>query len=181
MVRANPVQVAMVDWLVGELDRSEPAPGTHEFRVPGASDDVMRVFFLAHASAPEQVQEMATLLRSTADIQRLFTYNAPKAVALRATGDRVALAAWLVDELDQPDNRRDTAIHEYRLPSGAEDVTRVFYIAGAATRQELQEIASEIRRTAGIRRLFVYNARNAVAARGSAEQIAAAQQVIGER
>ena len=45
---------------------------------------------------------MVTLIRSVADIQRIFTYNARKTIVVRTSPDRMALTAWLVKQLDRP-------------------------------------------------------------------------------
>ena len=48
-------------------------------------DDVVRVFYLANTGTVQEFQEVATLVRSIGDIRYTFTYNAPKAAALRGT------------------------------------------------------------------------------------------------
>ncbi len=81
-------------------DKPEAAP--HEYKLPGGGDDTVRVFYLKHADTPEQLQEIVTLVRSIADVRRMFTYNALRAFAARGTADQLALVSWLVEQLDQP-------------------------------------------------------------------------------
>jgi len=45
---------------------------------------------------------MATDVRSIGNIRRLFTYNLSNALIMRGTAAEMALADWLVKELDQP-------------------------------------------------------------------------------
>jgi hypothetical protein len=106
-------------------------------------------------------------------------------VALRGTAEQVALAAWLVTELDKPVTGQaatedSTAPHEYRLSSGADDLVRVFYLASSQSAQDLQKAAVQVRTTAGIPRLFVYKALGAMAVRGTVGQVTTAEKVIEE-
>lgn len=144
-----------------------------------------RVFALTYPETPQQLQEIVTLIRSIGDIQKLFVYSERRAVALRAKAEQVALAAWLVSELDKPVNGQaatpDSATpHTYRFSSGADNVVRVFYLAGSQSAEDPQKVAAQVRATAGIPRLFVYNALAALAARGTVGQVATAERVLEE-
>lgn len=180
-VRGTAGQIALAEWLFSELDRQpSQTSAPHEYRLPGSGDDVVRVFYLAHAETALDLQEVATLVRSMGDIRRLFTYTAPRALVSRGTAGQIALAEWLITELD----RRPSEIsvtHEYRLPGSGDDVVRVFYLMHPATPQRLQEIAVQVRTTAAIRRLFTYNAPRAMALRGTADQMTLADRLIKER
>ncbi len=189
-LRGSAHQVALADWLFHELDR--PANGqpptqhsaTREYRMPGNDDDVVRVFFVAYATTVQELQEMTTLIRSIGDIRRLFTYGPPRALTFRGTRDELALAEWLFDELDKPANEQSPAQgpapHRYRAPYSDEDTVRVFYLPRNATVQGFQEMATRIRTATKIRRAFTYNPRRALAVRGTADQIALAEQMIQE-
>jgi type II secretory pathway component GspD/PulD (secretin) len=125
------------------------------------------------------------LIRTVGDIQRLFIYNKRRAVVLRATAERVALAAWLVKKLDKPISgkaakRDSTAPQEYRLSDDPENLVRVFYLAGSRSPEDYQKVATQVRVTARTGRLFVYNALGALVVRGSAGQVATAEKVIEE-
>jgi hypothetical protein len=176
-MRGTADQMAMADWLMQKLDTPGQGSAPQEFHLAGVNE-VARVFYLVHPQTPQQVQEIVTLIRSIADIQRLFIYNAPKALALRSTADRIALAAWLVQELDQAG--ADSTQHEYLLPSGSDNVVRLFYVTPAQTSQQLQQIATQIRSTTGIPRMFINNALSAVAVRGTVGQIATTERVLEE-
>ncbi|HXB69841.1 MAG TPA: hypothetical protein VNY05_16430 [Candidatus Acidoferrales bacterium] len=100
-MRGSASQVALASWFFDTLDQPSPNPSTQEFPIPGASNDVARVFYLTHTATPEAVQELSTLIRTTASIMRLFPYSPPKALAMRGTPDQLALAAKLIQERDQ--------------------------------------------------------------------------------
>ena len=61
-----------------------------------------------------------------------------------------------------------------------EEVVRTFYLANAATPQEIQEVAAAIRGLTDIRRLFPVNSMNALIVRGPADKIALAEKVIND-
>lgn len=65
-------------------------------------DNVVRVFYLTNATSVQEFQEIATAIRTVAEIRRVFTYNAQKAMVVRGTLDQVALAEKLVRDLDRP-------------------------------------------------------------------------------
>jgi uncharacterized protein YukE len=184
-VRGTGQQMSLAAWLVDQLNQPAhtAAPAPHEYKLPG--DDGARVFELTYPQTPQQLQEIVTILRSIGDIRRLFVCNDRRAVALRGTAEQVALAAWLVTELDKPVTGQaatedSTAPHEYRLSSGADDLVRVFYLASSQSAQDLQKAAVQVRTTAGIPRLFVYKALGAMAVRGTVGQVTTAEKVIEE-
>jgi hypothetical protein len=185
VARGTTRQITVSAWLMDQLNQSVgvTAPAPHEFKVAG--DDVVRVFDLTTPQTPQQLQEIVTLVRSVADVPRLFVYNARRAVALRAPADRVALASWLIDKMDKPVTARsaaesNAAPDEYRLPGGADNLVRIFYLANSQSGQDRQQAVSQVRANAGIRRLFVYNSLGALAVRGTEGQVATAEKVLEE-
>jgi hypothetical protein len=180
-------QIALAAWLFSSLDqpidtRQKPDASTQEYHVAD-SDDVARVFYLTHTETVRNLQEVATTVRSLGEIRRLFTYNALNAVAVRGTPGQIALAGWLLNELDQstnPQRVQDSAIPVYRLTSNGDDVVRVFYLNHSGTVASFQKIATQVRTMTQIRRLFTYNEPRAVAVRGSDDQIGMADKLIKE-
>ena len=100
-LRGTADQIAVAEWLFNDLDKQSQNPGTHEYRLPGGGDDVVRVFYLMHAATAQRLQQIATEVRSMAEIRRLFIYNAPRAVAMRGTAAQIALADRLIQERDR--------------------------------------------------------------------------------
>jgi hypothetical protein len=177
-------QVAIAEWLVTELDRQTlPEFATKEFRVPTKEDDVVRVFFAPHAATVQDFQELATTLRTVADIRRVFTYNTPRALAVRGTADQIAAAEFLIHELDQPADAKRTDSREYRMIDTdwrPEPVVRVFYLPYTSTVQQFQEIATMVRTIAETRRLFTCNTPRAMIVRGSAAKVDLAGWMVHE-
>jgi general secretion pathway protein D len=65
-------------------------------------DNVVKVFYVTNATSVQEFQEIATAVRTVAEIRRVYTYNAQKAMVVRGTQDQVALAEKLVHDLDKP-------------------------------------------------------------------------------
>jgi hypothetical protein len=138
-----------------------------------------RTFFLTHTATTQQFQEVATVIRTIADIQQISADNDQKSVTVHASVGQIAMAEWLFNELDTP--AAQTAVSpEYRVPGSGDDVVRLFYIATAPSVQEFQEIATLVRTITNIRRVFTYNAPQALVVRGTAVQIGLAEWLVKE-
>ena len=178
-VRGTADQVALAEWLCTQLDKPAGAPPPLEFAMPGTNDDVVRIFYLPNTAGPQDLQQVATLLRAIGEFRKLFIYGTPKAIAIRGTPAQMALAAWLVNELDNPS--RSGGGKEYKPAGSPDDLVRVFYLTNVSTPQRLQEIATQVRAMTEVRRLFTYNTPKAIAIRGTPTQIALAARMIEER
>jgi general secretion pathway protein D len=65
-------------------------------------DEVVKVFYVTNVTSVQEFQELATTIRTVAEIRRVFTYNAQKALIVRGTADQVALTEKLIHDLDKP-------------------------------------------------------------------------------
>jgi general secretion pathway protein D len=65
-------------------------------------DNVVRVFYLSNLTTPQELQEVSTVVRTVADIKKVFTYAAMNALIVRGTPDQVLLTEKLVNDLDKP-------------------------------------------------------------------------------
>lgn len=178
VVRGTADQAATADWLAKLVNQPPGRQAKYQYQMHVDSEPLVRVFYLTNTRDVRDLQEVATLVRAVSGMRRLFTYNQPRMITVRGTQQQVALAEWLVKELDQP-NRQ--ASPEYRVSADGDDIVRVFYVPGASSVQSLQETATLIRSTTMVRRLFTYNAPRAIALRGTGAQIAQAEQLLKER
>ena len=141
--------------------------------------DLDRVFYLTHTDTTQQFLEVATVIRTIANIQQVSTDNDQKSVKVHTSAAQIAMAEWLFNELDNP-AVQPSVLHEYRVPGTVDDVVRVFYITAAPTTQDFQEIATLVRTISNITRVFTYNAPKALVARGTAAQIQLAEWLVKE-
>jgi hypothetical protein len=102
VVRGTPEELGMADWLLRQLDKPGPQmQASEEFRVPGAADDVMRVFYLPPGQTTRAFQQSAAQIRTTLEIRRVFTYNSLRALSVRGTESQLALAQHMIEQLGQ--------------------------------------------------------------------------------
>lgn len=187
VLRGSADQLALAEWLIGELDQpvTSHTSAVHEYRMTGGFDhdeNTVRVFYLSHTPTPQAFQEVATATRTIADIRRVFTCNAPRAMVMRSTPDAVALAAWLVDQLDTQNTgvpRKASPVYSYQAATRDEGVAiRVFFLAHAGSVDDFQKAARQVRATANIRRVLTYNGPRALVVRGTTDQLAVAAQLV---
>ena len=171
-------QAATAEWLFNQLDQPGKPEAAAEFTTD--SGDFVRVFYFAQPLTNQELQEVATVVRSTGELRRLFVYSSSRAIVVRGSAADLRLAAWLFKEFDQPSNRPGFAprVNEYRLFENEDDILQVFYLARTKTLQRLHEIATEVRSTIQIPRLFTHTAHRAIVVRGTSAQIARAAQLI---
>lgn len=172
-VKGTAAELAIADWLFHELD--QPTGSAYQI----AKNDSMRVIFVAETGTPRDLQEMGTVVRSTANCRKLMIHGSKRAVAVRGTAEELALVQWLVQQLDQPAPadiaKRSPADYKF----ATDDAVRIFYTAQVG--QPLQELCTRVRSTIRIPQMFVYNHQGALVVRGTVDQLdKAGKLVVGE-
>ncbi len=188
-------QARFGDWLIKALNHPAGAvsleEAQYEYRDPaaekafpaGANPTAVRVFYLKHAGTPQQVQELVNLIRTLGNVQRMFSYQPLNAIMVRGTPSQVALAEWLVGQLDREPTAAASpspAAYDYDESPRSMDQrdVRVFRLANVRTAQDLQQLVNKLRSAASIQRVFPYTGLPAIALRGSAAQVGIAEQMI---
>jgi len=194
----TPDDLAMAEWLIHMMDKPagwRPSdqeiwnPATREFRATAGREPVVRVCYLSHTQAPLGSQELITLVRTVADVHKIFCYDPASVVAFRGSADSVELAEWLIRKLDLPSSAQaveasgqESGANLYRLTArqrdGSEDLVRVFYLNPGVSPPGIQEMITAMRKRASIQRVFSHTTPPAIAARGNAAQLAEAQRII---
>jgi general secretion pathway protein D len=62
---------------------------------------VIRTFYLANLSQPNELQDLVNILRTLLDTQRLQQFPSQQAIVVRGTPDQIAMAEKLIDDLDK--------------------------------------------------------------------------------
>jgi hypothetical protein len=186
VMRGSPAQVKAADWLLGEVDQPAGTPtgsaAPPDYRLPEGVWEargglVVRVAPLTRIDTPQAIQEIVNTVRAIADIQRCFPLNWRKVLVMRGTDDQMALADWLLKQFDGPAGQ---GTKEFKMGGAGGQIVQVVY-TNAGTRESLQETVSEIRTATKMPRVFGFPTQGAVAMRGTADQLAQAQQVIQSR
>ena len=190
-------QAALAEFLFNEIDK--PAIGldnsqrsassaTYIYR-PGGAESVLKVFYLPNTKTVQDFHELATTVGMLTNTRRMFTYNAPRAVAVRGTAEQIEEADWLFNALDNSANPQDAtrqsqarAPIEYRPSDKSDDVLRVYYLRHAQTAQRLQGIAMDAQALLARKRTaFPYSPAQAVIVRGTSAEMGLADRLIMER
>jgi type II secretory pathway component GspD/PulD (secretin) len=172
-------KVALARWALTQLDTPGNETALHEY--PLAGGEVARVNFLTNLPTAREIQEALTVLRTVADIQKIFNYTARQAIVIRGNEADVAFAEWIVDQLNQPaPSKPDATPREYTLPTNSTsgNVARVNYLSNARTDQGVQEILTTLRTVGQIMKIFTYRGQWALVLRGSEGDIARAEWLI---
>jgi len=195
VIRAEPLRAALAEWFIQQLD--PPAePGriaaytypesevVHTTKIVLRANDV-RVFFFAHAiSKSGAMQDMMNVFRTGADIPRVFPMNSRRAIIIRGEPERVALAEWLVKQLDKkPEPGRTPVSYELNDSNpgpNASRTVRVFYLDHATSPESMQSLIKQMRTQAQIQRVFPMNELHAIVAAGRPEQVAAAEKMVAD-
>jgi hypothetical protein len=185
VARGTPEKIAAADWMVHQLLPSEgEAPTTDspaypmEAVGPGGSNEVIQVFRMDPKTTNSDLTAMVTAIRTIADLQRLFPLWSGKAVIARGAAERVAVGAWLIHETAKPSDR--LATHETSLPGLPDGVVRLFFLRQESSLADLTALATEIRSTAAVMRIFPLAQPAAVVLRGRPDQIATAELLAGK-
>ncbi|HEY9139560.1 MAG TPA: hypothetical protein VIN93_01630, partial [Bryobacteraceae bacterium] len=121
---------------------------------------------------------MADIVRVVANMN-IAPNAAQDTASLSGTADQVALAEWLLNQLDRPaPSSHEPAAYDYQ--TGKRDsVVRVFRLAQIETTRDLQEIDTAIRTMAAVR-VVISNAQRALVMRGTADSTAVAEWLVNE-
>jgi hypothetical protein len=181
-ISASPEKLAVVDWIVNELDAKKAelpalgsAPKQHQFTA--ANGNVVDVFYLDPTATVLDVQETITVLRQVADVNHVFSYMARKAIVLQAPSHQAGLSEWLVPRLAKQD-RISTAGDEYKMPGVGDDVTRVFHWNNSLSPPEVVQLAHDIRVQGEVTHLFTCFGTHVLAVRGTPAQLATVDEMV---
>src|SRR5579863_3071645 len=100
-----------------------------------ADPSLHRIFHFTHGETALVIQETATFLAGVADVRQISFDAAQESLEVSGTAAQLTLAEWLFDELSHPSHG------DYRVPGGAGDVARVFYLPYTPTPQTFQQVA----------------------------------------
>jgi hypothetical protein len=176
-------QVSLATWLAKEVNDPpsvRPAMMRHDYPGTVPESHVVHVFYLAHTSTPQDVQELLNMTRSTADINRFFPATGISAIVARGTPDQTDMANWLLGELDQPAGALKPGHVDHAFPSDPRaSLAQIYVLANTSTPQGVQEIVNGTRSLVDVQRCFPYNSRRVLTMRGTSDQIAFADWILG--
>ena len=146
-VRGSADKIELAEWLFNELDRPatpqaprspNSTPYTEQLPDGRPLTEVLRVFYFTNSTSPRRIRETANTIRAIADISRpMPIFNERRAIVLSGRVDRMGLAEWLFNELNQLPTAQRSGVLQYRLTTATadpdhSDLTRIFYLSDTA-------------------------------------------------
>jgi hypothetical protein len=146
--------------------------------------EIFRVLYFNSTASPERFQEIAAVIARVTGMPQSSVEAKETSLMLRGTVAQVALAEWLFTNLDksrseQAQQSQHGAKYEYRVPDGADDFVRVFYLSNPEKIGDFQEVATAVQATADIS-LSTYNDLGAVVMRGTSAQADLAEFLLAQ-
>lgn len=179
-VRGPAEQVRLAEWVVTELDRpaaSAPPPPSNPYTLQTKEpENTVRVFYPSEIDSNQAFMEVLTAVRTITDIRYVSPYTSHRAVVMRGSKEQIALAEWLLSEMN-----RDSPQETYIFPEGRTDENRIRVFRYARGNvQVFNEVQTMIRTLTDARRVYPYIGKRAIAVRGSEEQIDMARWIVAQ-
>lgn len=152
-VKGSAAELALAEWLISKLDRATASgAGAQEYRVSG--NDVVLAYSLAHTAAPIGMQEIVTTLRTVGDLRYVYLVNSAKVIPMRGTPGQMALAKFIVSELDEAEQARETPVIHTFVSTDSPGTAVVYGLAHTANNTSLQEIITALRSVPQVQRIY---------------------------
>jgi hypothetical protein len=168
-------------WLLPQIDKAAGDNAIHEYGLP--SGDIGRVKFVPNVQTPQGMQELLTVLRTVADVQRIFPFTSNHAIVLRGPDWQVGFAEWIIDQLNQPvPQKPDPGPREFTV--GGPDFrslghgARLNFLASMTSPQQTQELLTVLRTVGDIMKVFSYTTSHALVLRAGDSDLQRAEWIV---
>lgn len=188
VVRTNPANLALAQWIFDNMDQPpgqlDASPRTFVRKAdpatPEAEDalDTVRLLHPKYATTVQDLQEMATVIRSVGEIRMLFADSPTRTILVRSTAPVVDFATAVFSQLDQQQAPPSTAAPFETSVAGTDELLQIIYLPAAKSVAEFQTQVTSIRKQTGIRRVFTYNRTKAMVVRGTPSELAQAGELV---
>lgn len=190
-ITGTPAQLALAEWLSKAIDRPadwRPSgsaygdPTAREFKLPNGPEELAHVFYLRNTATPRALQEILTVVRTVADVQKLFYRSEPGMIAYRTDSAYANLVEWPLPKLDSPPGDSSHESDTFKLPApardGTDDVVQVFYVRPPLTVDQFNGLMNALRSTLFIQKTFGTLSPPVLVVRGSPAQLSQSAQLI---
>lgn len=190
--------LAFAEWLVHAIDKPlgwQPSaaesdnPSAREYRLPDGRNPVARVYYLKNTMPGLHLTEEITILRTVAEVQKVFQNSERHVIAFCGTQTVVDLAERMLRRLDLPAgvNTTSQTLEEstFQIPEprrdGMKEFVRIYYLQANTDPKDIAAVTRTIRIDAKIQRMFWQTTPPAIVVRGSLAELAQAQQMLEAR
>ena len=133
-----------------------------------------RTFHLTNVPTVAGLRELGVILR-TLDTQSILVDEANQDISVSGTADELALAGWLVQQLDVQNPPPTSPAYTV---AGGNDTVRILYLSHTTAQVPLNELVTTLRTVGDIQRIFTYSPLHAVAIRTTVAQAQLAQWMV---
>jgi len=173
--------VDFAEWMLPRIDKTAGDNAVHEYALP--SGDIGRVNFVPNVQTPQDMQELLTVLRTVADVQKIFTFTSNHAIILRGPAWEVAFAEWIIDQVNQPKQQKpDTNPREFTVGGpdyrGMGHGARFNLLANMTSPLQMQEVLTVLRTVADVQKVFIYSSSHALILRAGDSDLQLAEWII---
>jgi hypothetical protein len=168
-------------WVLPQIDHAAGDNAIHEYLLP--SGDIGRVNFVPNVDTAQDIQELLTILRTVADVQKIFTFTSNHAIVLRGPAWNVAFAEWIIDQVNQPKQKKpDSTPREFTVGGpdfrGMGHGARLNFLANMTSPQQMQELLTVLRTVSDIQKVFSYAPSHALVFRAGDSDLQRAEWII---
>ncbi|MEZ5401700.1 MAG: hypothetical protein R2729_18650 [Bryobacteraceae bacterium] len=181
IVRGTEKQTEAAQWLLGELGADPPAGSPRQFDL-NEREGIVRVVKVKRHTAPAELQELATLIRAAMMLRYIFTVNAIHAIVVRGTPESLDGAQWFASRIEEAPG--SAARQSFTLAKDDDNrmfpalELRAYLLPASYELAQIQQLAVKLRAGAQLRLIFTHNTARLIAARGTGDQIAAADRLF---
>ncbi len=173
--------VALAEWVLPQIDKATGDNALHEYRLP--SGDVARVVFVQNVTKPQEMQELLTVARTVADVQKIYTISSNHALVMRGAEWEILFTQWIIDQLNVPAGQKtDTTPREFTAGGpdfrGLGHGARVNFLASLTSPRPMQELLTVLRTVGDIQKVFSYTSSHALVLRAGDTDLQRAEWLI---
>jgi len=156
--------VNFAEWVLPQLDKAAGDDAVHEYKSP--SGDIGRVNFIRNVQKPQELLELLTILRTVADVQKVFTFSSNHAIVLLGPEWQVAFSEWIIDLIDRPIQQKPgSAPQEFTVGGpdyrGLGHGARVNFLSSVTAQRQTQELLTVLRTIGDVQKIFSYSTSHA--------------------
>jgi hypothetical protein len=173
--------VTFAEWILAQIDKAAPDNIPHEYRLP--SGDIGRVNFVPNIQKPQGMQELLTVLRTVADVQKVFTFTPNQAMVLRGPAWEIDFAEWIIGQIDQPVQKNpDPTPREFTVGGpdyrGLGHAARINFLSTLKDPRQMQEVLTVLRTVGDVQKVFSFSSAHALALRAGDTDLERAEWLI---
>jgi hypothetical protein len=169
--------VNFAEWILPQIDKAAGDAAVHEYKLP--SGDIGRVNFVSNVQKPQELQELLTILRTVADVQKIFIFSSNHALVLVGPDWQVAFSEWIIDQIQQ---KPDSAPHEFTVGGpdyrGLGHGARLNFLSNVTAPRQSQELLTVLRTVSDVQKIFSYSAGHALVFRAGDSDLQRAEWLI---